>query len=81
MTKASLVDTRTIQDIHEQKRFYKPITFRCGGSAIRIFPEDFNIGEASIQYYRNSDGSSPALGDTWTVGQDVSSGRGLTPDR
>ena len=81
LTKSSLVNTTTVQDILERKRFFKPITMRCGGGSIRILPEDNNIGEASIQYYRNSDASYPVLGDFWTVGLDVSSGYGLTPNR
>jgi hypothetical protein len=77
LTQTSLVSTNTIQDIVEQKRFLKPISVRCGGSSIRISPEFNTIGEASIQYNRNSDGSYPVLGDFWRSGLDISSGRAL----
>jgi hypothetical protein len=59
----------------------QPINVRCGSGSIRIFPQDFQIGEASIQYFRYADAATPQMGDTWTVGQDVSSGYGLTPQR
>ena len=80
-TKASLVDTTTLQNINAVKRFLQPINVRCGSASINIFPQDFQIGEASIQYFRYADAATPQMGDTWIAGHDVSSGYGLTPQR
>jgi hypothetical protein len=67
-TKASLVDTTSLQDINSVKRFFQPISLSNAGSgSIKIYPQDFQIGEASIQYFRYADAATPQMGDTWIV--------------
>ena len=78
-TSTSLVNTTTSQDINSVKRFFQPIIVKSGSGSIKIYPPDFQIGEASIQYFRYADNATPQNGDTWIAGQDVLSGYGLTP--
>jgi hypothetical protein len=42
--------------------FYSRLMSDAGSGSIKIFPQDFQIGEASIQYFRYADAATPANG-------------------
>ena len=58
LTKSSLVDTTSSQDINSVKRLFQPIIVKSGSGSIKIYPQDFQIGEASIQYFRYADNAT-----------------------
>ena len=79
-TRASLVDTTSVHDINGIKRFFPPISARCGRGSIELYPPFGQIGEASIKYRGYPDGAYPQMGDIWVVCQSIASG-GLIPNR
>jgi hypothetical protein len=58
ITKSSLIDTISSQDINSVKRFFQNIIVKSGSGSIKIYPQDFQIGEASIQYFRYADNAT-----------------------
>ena len=79
LTKSSLVDTVANQTIGGGKTFNNLVKLKGGSNllggepSLQIMPKDGNVGQSFMEFHRYADGTIPAFGDRWLVGNDIES--------